>query len=466
MNELLSLLNVALVELLIFSAFWFLLGAIDDLLIDLFWTTRKIYRKIRYYRTRPPMTAAELPDAQRPGLLAVFVPTWQEAGVIADMLGNCLKAWGQSGCDYRIYVGCYPNDMAGACRIMQAARRDSHLNLVMCNHDGPTSKADCLNQLWEALVGDEIAFGIKAKAVILHDAEDFVHRDELRLFDRLIEEHPAVQLPVLPLPVAGSPFVSSHYCDEFAEAHGKSLPVREALGASVPLAGVACAIDRQILGRVALDNNHRPFDSSSLTEDYELGFKISRYGQTILARLRGSDGELVCSRSHFPATLETAVRQKARWITGIALAGWDKLGWSGSLAQKWMLLRDRKAVFAAIVLFCAYICILLTGLLSLAWLAGWFVPARLPEGLVTLLWINFGFLIWRMGIRLAFVARLYGFRQGLLSIPRTFVANIIAIMAARRAFIGYLRHLFGAELGWDKTEHGHFPENLGKGKNA
>jgi adsorption protein B len=36
--------------------------------------------------------------------------------------------------------------------------------------------------------------------------------------------------------------ISGHYCDEFAEAHGKFMPVRQKLGASLPLAGVGCAI--------------------------------------------------------------------------------------------------------------------------------------------------------------------------------------------------------------------------------
>ncbi len=458
MNDLLNLSHAFLIELLIFSGFWFLVGAIDDLVIDVIWFFRKIYRKLRFYRKRPPMVSEEFPSPDAPGLLAIFVPTWRESNVIKQMLTNCLDSWRHGRSEFRIYVGCYANDSDGARQIMQAARGSHQIDLVLCNHGGPTSKADCLNRLWEALVKDEISSGHKAKAIVLHDAEDLVHRDELKLFDRLIEAHPAVQLPVLPLPVTGSPFISSHYCDEFAEAHSKTLPVREALGTPVPLAGVACAIERRLLGEIAVKNGQRPFDNSSLTEDYELGMKIGAFGQAILARVRDGDGLPVASRSYFPATIETAVKQKSRWMTGIALAGWDRLGWQGGLAQKWMLLRDRKAVFAAIILFCAYLCILLSGMLSIAWLLGWFEPPPLPDYLHWLLWVNFGFLTWRMAVRALFVARLYGWAQGLLSIPRSVVANIIAIMAARRAIFLYLRHIFGAKLGWDKTEHRQFPE--------
>jgi adsorption protein B len=153
-------------------------------------------------------------------------------------------------------------------------------------------------------------------------------------------------------------------------------------------------------------------------------------------------------------------------MTGIALAGWDKLGWRGGVAQKWMLLRDRKAVFAAIILFCAYICILLTAALTLATAVGLYVPAPLPNSLIWLLWTNLAFLIWRLSIRSFFVAKLYGWRQGLISIPRTFAANIISIMAARRACFSYLKHIFGGPLGWDKTEHQFIPIAAGTSKNV
>ena len=42
-------------------------------------------------------------------------------------------------------------------------------------------------------------------------------------------------------------------------------------------------------------------------------------------------------------------------------------------------------------------------------------------------------------MRFGFVARAYGWREGLRALPRTVTANIIAIMAARRALGRYLR---------------------------
>jgi bacteriophage N4 adsorption protein B len=329
---------------------------------------------------------------------------------------------------------------------------------VLCATDGPTTKADCLNHLWRALIADEFAAGFKAKAIVLHDAEDYVHELELRIFDLLIEKANAVQLPVIPMQVEGSAWISAHYGDEFAEAHGKTLIVREAIGAALPLAGVGCAIERNLLGRLALAKGGSPFDESSLTEDYEMGLCLIGDGQrTIFARIYDSHDELVGTRACFPDTLSASVRQKARWMTGIALAGWDRLGWQGGLAEFWMRLRDRKAIFAAIVLSAAYLCIILAALLTLAELAGLFEANPLNPLTVTLLFANALILLWRLVVRAYFVWHAQGRRAAMLSVPRALIANIVAIMAARRAVTGYAAHLLGKALHWDKTAHVHFP---------
>src|SRR3546814_8395004 len=64
----------------------------------------------------------------------------------------------------------------------------------------------------------EEAQGWLFKAVVLHDAEDIVHRGEIRLFDHMIERFDLVQIPVLPLVDQQSRWISGHYCDEFARS--------------------------------------------------------------------------------------------------------------------------------------------------------------------------------------------------------------------------------------------------------
>ena len=211
--------------------------------------------------------------------------------------------------------------------------------------------------MYDALIAFETANECEAKAVVLHDAEDVVHRFELRIFDGLIGRAAVIQLPVLPLPDPNSRWISGHYCDEFAEAHIKELVVREAIGAAIPLAGVGCAIERRALGRLAALQDGRPFAGTSMTEDYEVGLRLGALGlKTMFVRIPAQPGEraIVASRGHFPATLGSAVRQKARWLGGIALAGWDRLGWSGGLGERWMRMRDRRGPLAALLLLAAY----------------------------------------------------------------------------------------------------------------
>ena len=460
-HRIFTLLETAQHELWLFSAIFLLLGGLDALCVDAIWIARRVYRRWTFYRITPPLRAHQLPTPSDDGLLAIFVPAWGEAAVIGTMLQHCTRQWHHSPCRHRIYVGCYPNDPKSAAAVINAARSNMHIQLVLVRHDGPTTKADCLNRLWHALLADEIAGEFKAKAIILHDAEDAVHADELHVFNCLVLKGGAVQLPVIPARTAHSLWISGHYCDEFAEAHGKNMVVREALGAPLPLAGVACAIDRNLMARMAMLNDGLPFDPNSLTEDYELGIRIGSVGgRTIMARVLDSDGELVATRACFPDTLTASVRQKTRWLIGIALAGWDRIGWRGKLAQKWMLLQDRKSIFAAVVIVAAYVCIILTAILSGAQLLGAYQPARFPPTLVLLLWLNLALLLWRLAVRASFVAALYGPKEAFISVPRSLISNIIAIMAARRACTAYVRHCLGVPLKWDKTTHHTVPEIL------
>jgi bacteriophage N4 adsorption protein B len=434
-------------ELLLFAALGFAIGGLDDFAVDLLWIGRSAWRRLRIYRHHDRTTAATLKPANRPGRLVIFIPAWQEAEVIGDMLKQCLKRW--EGHDYRIYVGCYPNDPATRYTVLHTDT--PYIRLVDCPRPGPTTKADCLNAIWAALMSDEKAECFEAKAIILHDAEDLVHEDELTLFQSLIERFDMIQIPVEPLPDVTSRWIAGHYLDEFAEAHGKDLIVREAIGSSLPSAGVGCAVSRRALAHLATRQGGLPFDTGSLTEDYELGLKLSSLGyKGAFVRLlsRGGDG-LVAVKAHFPGLLDEAVRQKTRWILGIALAGWDRMGWRGGLMECWMRLRDRRTIISALVLTCGYASLVIYGL---AVIAG-FPPPALVGSWSILLPLSLAFFVWRACIRFVCVVRLYGWQQGVLSLPRVIIGNIIVMMASRRAVVQYLGYLESGALVWDKTRH-------------
>lgn len=448
-------LDAAARETMLFAAVGFVIGGIDDLALDLVFLVVWARRRLGPVGSGDGLLA-DYPARENPRRFAIFVPAWDEAAVIGAMLRTTLARYG--GADFRVYVGTYPNDRATIAAVAAVAQNDARVRLVIGDRPGPTTKADCLNAVWHALMRDGPAW---ADAIVLHDAEDVVHRDELRVYDALLDRYTAVQLPVLPLIDRRARLVSGHYADEFAEAHTKNLVVRQALGAGLPLAGVGCAVERDALVGIAAARGGDPFDAASLTEDYELGLMLARRGaRGVIARVReGAGTPLVAVRAYFPATLESAVRQKTRWMIGIALAGWDRLGWGGvrHASELWMRMRDRRAPLAMLVLAVAYAALLGWVASGVAHrLAGTPIP-RVGTATALLLQVNAALLLWRIGARLAFTTRDYGWREGLWSLPRVLVANLIALLAVRRALWRYGAMLRGAQVRWDKTAHA-FPD--------
>lgn len=446
--------DVVLREALLFAAFGILLGGLDDLLVDLCYLFLRVRRAIRHQNN----SISAFPWAAQPLRLVVFVAAWDESAVIGTMLRTALARFDHP--DHALYVGTYPNDPATIQAVAAVAAADKRVRLVISDRPGPTTKGDCLNNLWLALRRDEQDGTRRADAIVLHDAEDVVHPAELRVFDHLMRNYAAVQLPVLPLIHRGSRMISGHYCDEFAESHSKQMVVRDALGAGLPLAGVGCAIARDTLDRLAAARDGTPFDPSSLTEDYEMGLAVAgQGGRSIFAPIIDQDGSRIAVRAYFPASLDAAVRQKARWMIGIALAGWDRIGWSRwqDWREHWMRMRDRRAPLAMLVLGAAYLSLVAWAISrSCHWLAGTEPPA--PSYWMRLLLIgNAAAMVWRLGARCIFTSRIYGWREGLLAAPRSIIANLIAMLAARRAIVLYVIMLFDGVPRWEKTDH-IFPE--------
>lgn len=458
-DALLWLTERAAYELMLFAAVGLIVGGLDDVVIDLIWIGRAAWRRLTIYTRHAPASMTTLAPPRAPGRIAVFIGAWDEAAVIGQMLRAALDRFDHG--DYRLFVGVYPNDpatVAAAEAVRAGHPLGNRIRLVNGVLAGPTTKAEALNRLWSALLDEEAREGVRYKAIVLHDAEDVVHPDELRLFDTLIERFDLVQLPVLPLADYGSRWVSGHYLDEFAEAHGKQLVVREALGAGMPSAGVGCAIARDALERLATLLGGLPFDAVSLTEDYELGLRLADMGSRgIFVRLPAiMGGPLVAVRAYFPATFEAAVRQKTRWMTGIALSGWDRLGWRGGLAEGWMRLRDRRAILAHLVIAAAYGALLLGVLAGLAhYVTGRSVTWPLVPA--PLLIVTTTMFVWRLVMRAMMVAHVHGWREGARAIPRTVVSNAIGMASAWQAVRRYIDVGRGVHP-WDKTRH-RFPHD-------
>jgi adsorption protein B len=121
-----------------------------------------------------------------------------------------------------------------------------------------------------------------------------------------------------------------------------------------------------------------------------------------------------------------------------------------------MRMRDRRGPLAALLLAAAYGAALLWSQLWLAQALGAPIHARVDPVLEVLLVINGWLLAWRVLMRAGFTTYAYGPREGLISIPRLVVGNVIAMLAAARALS---LHVGGGAKRWDKTRHV-FPAEL------
>ncbi|MFL1528999.1 glycosyl transferase family protein [Pseudomonas sp. O230] len=450
-----------------------LISSLDDLFIDLWYWSRRLFRKFTVDRKYRPLTADQL-MARDEQPLAIMVPAWLEYDVIAPMIENMVSTLDYQ--NYVVFVGTYINDQRTIDEVERMRRRYKQLHRVEVPHAGPTCKADCLNWVIQAIFLHEKTHGMTFAGVVLHDSEDVLHPMELRLFNYLLPRKDMIQLPVVSLERNWYEWVAGTYMDEFAEWHGKDLVVRESMTDTVPSAGVGTCFSHRALRVLAGETQNQPFNTDSLTEDYDVGARLAKVGMNaIFVRfpvqfrvLRKSwfrkpyESTLempLCVREFFPDTFRTAFRQKARWTLGIGLQGWEQMGWNGSLANRYLLFRDRKGVVTAFVSIIAYVILVqLLALIILRQSGLWDVSFPTPfetSGVIQYLLLANGIaLAWRIAHRCYFTTVLYGWQHGLLSIPRMVVGNFVNFMAASRAWRMFLvGKVLNRKLVWDKTMH-------------
>ena len=252
-----------------------LISGLDDLFIDIVYWGRRVWRALTVYRKHPFLSYRQLYTLEEKPL-AIMVPAWQEHGVIDKMAE--LAATTLDYENYHIFVGTYPNDPETQHDVEAVCARFPNVHKVVCARPGPTSKADCLNNVLNAIMQFEQRASFKFEGFILHDSEDMLSKMELRLFNFLVGRKDLIQLPVYPLKRSWSDFTGGHYLDEFAETHGKDIVVREALAGQVPSAGVGTCFSRRAVMALIEAGNGIAFDVQSLTEDYDIGFRLKAFG--------------------------------------------------------------------------------------------------------------------------------------------------------------------------------------------
>lgn len=458
-------------------------SSLDDLFIDAWYWTRRIFRQSRLERSPQyrRLSVDQLRDREEQPL-AIMVPAWQESDVIAAMVQNMIEVLEYR--NYRVFIGTYPNDQPTIDEVEKMARRFPQVQRVQVPHPGPTSKADCLNAVVDAIFDHEKDSGTEFAGVVLHDSEDVLHPLELKFFNYLLPRKDMIQLPVASLEREWYELVAGTYMDEFAESHAKEMVVRESVSGMVPSAGVGTCFSRKALVALVGSTRNKPFNVDSLTEDYDVGMRLSQLGMSSIFGVfpvtfhinRTAWGskkrrELLmqmplCVREYFPDQFRAAYRQKARWVLGIGLQSWEQIRWRGrTLAARYLLLHDRKGVVTSFVSILAYILVLHFILFHVGLATGWwhaYYPSLFEQGSFwrAMLWINAVFLVIRAAHRVYFTSELYGWEHGLMALPRMVVGNFVNAMAVARAWRMFLSYLFrGTRLAWDKTAH-EFPSSV------
>ncbi len=453
------------------SAVLILISSLDDMLIDIAYWWGLLVRFCTFWERPPKQKWLDREPEKR---IAIMVPAWQESDVIASMVANTNNTFDYSR--YHIFVGVYANDADTRREVEKVRQRFPNVHRAEVPHDGPTSKADCLNWIVQNILLHEERSGETFDAFLMHDAEDVVHPYGLKTVNWFIDEAAMIQMPVLSMDRKWNKLVACHYMDEFAEFHTKDLPVRSWLAGMTPSAGVATAFHRLAMLALIREKDGQPFNTDSLTEDYDVAHRLSALGYPSMfvryharvPRQRKAwfrDGmvevrrrELVATKEFFPDSMTTSVRQKARWMLGISIMGWVQLGWFGGLVNRYYLFRDRKALFTAPVgLFGYLIVIQVLGVLLLEWL--WPALLDLPS-VIEKRWvwvvvgINLIFLINRILHRAWFTGINHGLKHVPLTPIRIVTSNLISFGAFWRATRQYLVYLVTRRpIAWDKTQH-------------
>jgi adsorption protein B len=431
-----------------------LVSGLDDLVVDAVF----VYRWLAaHLRGRSPFAwpAQTEWDATPRRRVAIFVPLWREHPVIGSMLEVNIPATVDQAAEF--FVGAYPNDWETLAAVREACRKFPRVHLVVCPHDGPTSKADCLNWIYQGMLAHEERHGVRFDLVVTHDAEDVIHRASLRWIGYFARRCAMVQVPVLPLPTPLRQWVHGLYCDEFAEYQTKDIPVRQMCGGFLPGNGVGTGFSRALLEDLAAAHSNRVFDPECLTEDYENGWRVHALGRPqLFVPLRRERGGWMATREYFPHTFRGAVQQRARWVTGIVLQSWERRGWRAPGRQLYWLWRDRKGVVGN----------LLAPVLNLFFLYGLATwgnsvtagrPWALGAGHPAVQWLfsaTLALSAFQMAVRLLCVRRIYGWRFAAGVPLRALLGNWLNCAATALALAHYCRAKWqGRPLVWIKTEH-------------
>ncbi|MGI8744384.1 MAG: glycosyl transferase family protein [Bryobacteraceae bacterium] len=448
----LPLLNACLTAALVPLAIAILLSGADDLFLDVVCLFAWARARLSKSGIPPPSEKdfRQLPQKR----IAIYVPCWKEHGVIATMVEHNVAAINYQSYDF--FIGAYPNDAPTLDAARKLESRFPNVHLAVCAHDGPTSKADCLNWIYQRMLLFEESRNTHFDIVVTHDAEDLIHPDSLLRLNYYGDRYDFVQIPVFALPTPFYKMTHGVYCDELTEFQVRDMRARGLMGSFIPSSGVGTGYSRVALEKLAVAEGNRIFEPACLTEDYENGMRLHRLGcpQFFVPPAITQNG-LLATREYFPQNRSAAIEQRTRWTMGIALQTWERHGWSGGVAQVYWFWRDRKGLVTNPVSLLANV-MFLFGVVT--WIGAQLT--RTPWGLTQscahpkLLIATFSMFAIHTSVRMTCVSRYYGWVFALGVPLRSVWANYINGSATVIALFRFTRARMKRQpLVWVKTEH-------------
>lgn len=414
-------------------------SSIDDAFIDLLAMGIVRHRVPRLWDGETRMPSA-----------AIFIANWDEQDVLGKMVeGNLTRIPTAEVC---LYLGVYPND-TGTFRVAHEmeAKYPGRVRVIVNHLPGPTSKGQMLNEMFAHVFGEDEG----PELVILHDSEDVIDPRTFDVYAAYAPDHDFIQAPVFSLNRGKGSIVASTYMDEFAERHTREMIVRDAVGAAIPSAGVGTCMTKKLIKHF-LRERGQVLMSGTVTEDYILGIEAKRAGFksafAAVSKNAQKGFDFVATRAFFPKSMETAIKQKTRWVYGINFEARHKLGWDGDPWDFYFFVRDRKGMVTS---FLPPISIALLCLMPLGYVDIVDLPESMGDILIVSMWINLFALVTRYVVRVRASRQVYGKHDWLgiaVRWPMALYINMAAVFRAWKTYLGESQ-LATKPIVWSKTPH-------------
>lgn len=237
---------------------------------------------------------SRLAEPERWPTYTVLCPLYREAVVVPDLVGSLDRIdYPQDALDIKLLVESDDVETFAAALAMAGA---PHVEVVLVPPATPRTKPKALNVGLARARGD---------FVVVYDAEDRPHPQQLRAALAAFEDDPALACVQAPLVIDNAPasWISRQFAAEYAIQFRQMLPLLAQLGLPLPLGGSSNHFRTELLRAAG------GWDPFNVTEDADLGYRLAR------ERLRAG---VIAPPTYEEAPISFAAwrAQRARWIKG------------------------------------------------------------------------------------------------------------------------------------------------------